>query len=76
MKKLILLLLLIPLFIDFKGKKSEIKADQINFFYRGSSLPNDLIILSAKFKGLPDKKNAIEKRQNILIEKKKKKSAK
>ena len=58
--------------IDFKGKKSEIKADQINFFYRGSSLPNDLIILSAKFKGLPDKKNAKKKRQNKLIEKKKK----
>ena len=58
--------------INFKGKKSEIKADQINFFYRGSSLPNDLIVLSAKFKGLPDKKDAIQKRQNLLIEKKKK----
>jgi|TARA_B100001093_G_C26806885_1_gene1005891 UDP-N-acetylmuramate dehydrogenase len=58
--------------IDFKGKKNEIKADQIDFFYRGTSLPDDLIILSAKFKGLLDSKDAIEKRQALVMEKKKK----
>ena len=49
----------------------EIKKDDIKFLYRGTNLSKDLIILSAKFKGEPGKKNEIEKRQFDLIERKK-----
>ena len=38
--------------------------------YRGTNLSKDLIILSAKFKGEPGKKDEIEKRQIHLIERK------
>ena len=50
---------------------TEIKKEDIKFSYRGTNLPNDLIILSAKLKGLPGDKNEIEKRQSNLIEQKK-----
>ena len=49
----------------------EIKKEDIKFLYRGTNLSNDLIILSAKFKGKVSKKDEIEKKQNYLIEKKK-----
>ena len=42
--------------LDFYGKEIEINRDQIEFFYRGSSLPKDLIVLSAKFKCKKEKK--------------------
>ena len=48
----------------------EIKKDDIKFLYRGTNLSKDLIILSAKFKGEPGKKDEIEKRQIHLIERK------
>ena len=48
----------------------EIKKDDIKFLYRGTNLSKDLIILSAKFKGEPGKKDEIEKRQFHLIERK------
>ncbi len=51
--------------------ETEIKKDDIKFLYRGTNLSKDLIILSAKFKGEPGKKNEIEKRQFDLIERKK-----
>ncbi len=51
--------------------ETEIKKDDIKFLYRGTNLSKDLIILSAKFKGEPGKKNEIEKRQIDLIERKK-----
>ena len=35
--------------LDLNGREIEIK-NQIDFFYRGTSLPKDLIILSARFK--------------------------
>ena len=35
---------------DYNGNIIEIKRDEIKFFYRGTNLPEDLIILSAKFK--------------------------
>jgi UDP-N-acetylmuramate dehydrogenase len=34
--------------LDFKGNLIEIKRDEIKFAYRGSNLPENLIILSAK----------------------------
>tara|TARA_Y100001958_G_C21239197_1_gene566421 strand:- start:1527 stop:2432 length:906 start_codon:yes stop_codon:yes gene_type:complete len=49
----------------------EINRDEINFFYRGSNLSRDFIIISAKLKGIFVSSNIIEKKQSELIEKKK-----
>ena len=49
----------------------EIKNKDIKFSYRGTNLPDDLIIISAKFKGSIGIKEKIEKKQSYLIEKKK-----
>ena len=55
---------------DFRNIK-EIKRDKINFSYRKTNLPDNLIILSAKFKGLLSKKDEIKKRQLEFLKKKK-----
>jgi UDP-N-acetylmuramate dehydrogenase len=58
--------------IDIKDcKEKEIKKEDIKFLYRGTNLSRDLIIISAKFKGLISDKEQIEKKQNDFIEKKK-----
>jgi UDP-N-acetylmuramate dehydrogenase len=58
--------------IDKKDcKEKEIKKKDIKFVYRGSNLPKDLIITSAKFKGTIEKKEKIEKKQSDFVEKKK-----
>ena len=49
----------------------EIKKEDINFSYRGTNLSDDLIIISAKFKGIIGKKEEIEKKQSDFIKKKK-----
>jgi UDP-N-acetylmuramate dehydrogenase len=49
----------------------EIKKEDINFLYRGTNLPDDLIITSAKLKGTTSVKEKIEKRQTDFIKKKK-----
>ena len=49
----------------------EIKKEDINFLYRGTNLPDDLIITSAKLKGTTSVKEIIEKKQNDFIKKKK-----
>ncbi len=49
----------------------EIKKEDINFFYRGTNLPDDLIITSAKLKGTISVKEKIEKKQTDFIKKKK-----
>ena len=54
---------------DFTIK--EIKKEDIKFFYRGTNLSENLIIVSAKFKGLINNKDLIEKKQLDLIERKK-----
>ena len=54
---------------DYKEK--EIKKEDIKFLYRGINLPKDLIIVSAKFRGLIANKDEIEKKQLNLIERKK-----
>ena len=51
--------------------ESEIKKEDIKFFYRGTDLSNNFIILSAKLKCSSGDKNEIEKVQNELIERKK-----
>ena len=54
-----------------KLSEVEIKKDEINFSYRGTNLSDNLIILSAKFKGAIGKKEEIEKKQSELIKRKK-----
>jgi UDP-N-acetylmuramate dehydrogenase len=54
-----------------KLSEIEIKKEDIKFSYRGTNLPDDLIIISAKFKGTISKKELIEKKQSYFIEKKK-----
>ena len=49
----------------------EIKREDIKFCYRGTNLSNDLIIISAKFKGQIRDQAEIEIKQSNLIEKKK-----
>ena len=49
----------------------EIKKEDIKFSYRGTSLSDDLIIISAKLKGVEGVKERIEKKQSYYIEKKK-----
>jgi UDP-N-acetylmuramate dehydrogenase len=54
---------------DFKVK--EIKREDIKFLYRGTNLSKEIIIISAKLKGLKESKNIIEKKQTEMINKKK-----
>ena len=49
----------------------EIKRDDIKFLYRGTNLPDDIIIISAKFKCSVGKKEEIVKKQLNFIERKK-----
>ena len=49
----------------------ELKKEDIKFFYRGTNLSKDLIIISAKFKGILSTKKNIEKKQLELTERKK-----
>ena len=49
----------------------EIKSENIKFSYRGSNLPKNLIIISAKLKGSNRKKEIIEKKQSDFVERKK-----
>ena len=52
-------------------KEKELKSEDIKFLYRGTNLPKELIIISAKLKGSIKKKEQIEKQQSAMIEKKK-----
>ena len=58
--------------IDFDGNVKEFKREEIQFFYRGTSLPEDLIILSAKFYAKNGDKNLINEKIKEYSEKKKK----
>ena len=58
--------------IDLKScKEKVIKRDEVKFFYRGSNLPNELIITSVRLKGKKQLTEIVEKKQNDLIQKKK-----
>jgi UDP-N-acetylmuramate dehydrogenase len=57
--------------LDNSGHEKEIMNEEIKFFYRGSNLPKNLIILSAKLKGIISNKQLIEKKQNELVQRKK-----
>ena len=58
--------------IDIKNcKEKEVKKEDIKFLYRGTNLSKDLIIISAKFKGLISNKDQINKKQSDFVQKKK-----
>ena len=58
--------------IDIKSlSEIEIKKEGINFSYRGTNLPENLIIISAKLRGTLGQKEEIEKKQLELIQRKK-----
>ena len=57
--------------VDDKGNEKEIKNNEIAFHYRGTNLPKNYIILSAKLKGTVSSKQLITKKQEELIFRKK-----
>ena len=58
--------------IDMKDcKEKEIKKEEIKFFYRGTNLSKDFLIISVKLKGNINSKEKIEKKQNQMIQEKK-----
>ncbi len=56
--------------IDFSGNVSTIPASTINFKYRSTNLPKNLIFLSATLKGSLSSKDLIKKKMNELKKKK------
>ena len=58
--------------MDLNGDIKEISKADIEFYYRGTNLPKNVIILSAKFKGRKELTSKIENLQNSFIQKKKK----
>ena len=57
--------------LDDKGMEKEIKNNEISFYYRGTNLPENYVILSAILKGEISSKKIIEKKQEELIQRKK-----
>ena len=57
-------------YIDFKGIVKTINSKNINFEYRGTNLPKDVIFLSATFKGMKKNKNKIQEKIDELKKKK------
>ena len=53
-------------YVDYKGIVKTISANKVNFNYRSIDLPQDIIFLSATFKGINKKKNEIENYMNDL----------
>ena len=53
-----------------KCEEKEINSKEIDFFYRGTSLPKELLITSVKLRGKLEKKELIKKKQSQFIEKK------
>jgi len=58
--------------IDLSGKVKVIYSSDIKFFYRGCSLDNGLIFISATFEGKSENNFNIQKRITNLVEQKKK----
>ena len=57
--------------LDFNCNILEIKRDQIKFYYRGTNLPKDLIILSAKLHANNGDKSLINEKIKRYMENKK-----
>ena len=58
--------------IDLSGKMKVIYSQDIKFSYRSCDLENNLIFISATFKGKIENKSNIQKKINSLVERKKK----
>ena len=56
--------------MNFNGEIKSFDKEEIEFFYRGNSMKDDLVILSAIFKGKISDKNQILETQKKLINKK------
>ena len=54
-----------------KCVEKEISREEIEFYYRGTNLPKELIITSVKLRGKITEKEKIDKKQKQLLEKKK-----
>ena len=57
--------------MDYNGNIKIINSPDINFFYRGCSLEDNLIFLSATFRGKKENKINIKKKINSFINRKK-----
>ncbi len=58
--------------VDLKKRQEKvIKSEDIKFYYRGTNLSENLIIVSARLKGNNSSTKSIEKTQNEMLEKKK-----
>ena len=57
--------------VDFNGNIRVIQSSDIKFHYRGSSLDDNLIFISATFRGKKDNKSNIQEKINRFVEKKK-----
>ena len=57
--------------MDFDGNVKAIQSSDIKFYYRGSSLDNNLIIISATFKGKKDNNLNVQQKINSFIKEKK-----
>ena len=58
--------------IDFQNCiEKQIPREDIDFFYRGTNLPSNLIITAVKLKGTVAEKQLIEKKQSQMLEQKK-----
>ena len=58
--------------MDFDGRIRVIPSSNIKFTYRGCNLDNNLIFISATFRGKKENKTKIESKMSRLIEQKKK----
>ena len=57
--------------MDFNGNIKIIRSSSIKFQYRGSNLDNNLIFISATFRGKKENKSNIQKKINNFVEQKK-----
>ena len=57
--------------LNFRGELKSFSKDEIKFFYRGSNLPRDLIILNVILQGEPGNKVEIDNKKKMLINQKK-----
>ena len=57
--------------MDFDGNIKAIQSADIKFYYRGSSLDNNLIIISATFKGKKDNNLNVQQKINSFMKEKK-----
>ena len=57
--------------VDLNGRLVTIPRSEIKFYYRGSNLDSNLILVSATFQGVKKKRDEIEKKiQNFILKKK------